>query len=140
MVSWPYFMKTRGGRSLQQFLLDGVAMCPALAERLSGARMVSEAEGTGNFSYAAERNHGPNHVLLGDAFAFIDPVFSSGVMLAMQGGVAAAEAIDTCLHEPRRAEAALKAYDRVARKGPAGRTETSSPARFMKRQVSGVGR
>lgn len=119
MVSWPYFMKTRGGRSLQQFLLDGVAMCPALAERLSGARMVSEAEGTGNFSYAAERNHGPNHVLLGDAFAFIDPVFSSGVMLAMQGGVAAAEAIDTCLREPRKAAAALKAYDRVARRGPA---------------------
>jgi len=119
MVSWPYFMKTRGGRSLQQFLLDGIAMCPALAERLGGARMVSEVEGTGNFSYAAERNHGPNHVLLGDAFAFVDPVFSSGVMLAMQGGVAAAEAIDTCLREPRRAQAALKDYDRLARKGPA---------------------
>jgi flavin-dependent dehydrogenase len=119
MVSWPYFMKTRGVRSLQQFLLDGIAMCPALAERLASARMVSEAEGTGNFSYAAERNHGSNHVLLGDAFAFVDPVFSSGVMLAMQGGVAAAEAIDTCLRDPRQAKAALKAYDRVARKGPA---------------------
>jgi flavin-dependent dehydrogenase len=119
MVSWPYFMKTRGARSLQQFLLDGMALCPALKERLRDARMVSEVEGTGNFSYAAESNHGPNHVLLGDAFAFVDPVFSSGVMLAMQGAVAAADAIDTCLREPQRAAAALTAYDRVARKGPA---------------------
>jgi len=119
MVSWPYFMKTRGSRSLQQFLLDGIALCPALTERLRDAHRVSEVEGTGNFSYAAERNHGPNHVLLGDAFAFVDPVFSSGVMLAMQGAVAAADAIDTCLREPHRAAAALRTYDRVARKGPA---------------------
>ena len=72
---------SRGERSLRQFLLDGIAQCPPLAERLQDAQIVHEPEATGNFSYLSERTHGRNYVLLGDAFAFIDPVFSSGVLL-----------------------------------------------------------
>ena len=42
-------------------------------------------------------------VVLGDAFAFIDPVFSSGVWLAMHSGVVGANTVDTCLRQPQRA-------------------------------------
>lgn len=115
---WPYYMKTKGSRPLDQFLLDTIAMCPPLAERLKDAHTVTAAEATGNFSYVSERNHGANYLLLGDAFAFIDPVFSSGVMLAMNSGFAGAEAIDTCLSRPREAAAALKEFDRIMRHGP----------------------
>lgn len=115
---WPYYMKTKGSRPLDQFLLDTIAMCPPLAERLKDAQAVTAAEATGNFSYVSERNHGANYLLLGDAFAFIDPVFSSGVMLAMNSGIAGAEAIDTCLSRPREAAAALKEFDRIMRHGP----------------------
>lgn len=118
MVTWPYYMKTKGERSLEQFLMDGIAQCPALAERLKAASLVNEVEATGNFSYVSERNHGANYVMLGDAYAFIDPVFSSGVLLAMNSGVIAAEAIDTCLQTPARAAAALKRFDRLMRHGP----------------------
>ena len=115
---WPYYMKTRGGRSLGQFLMDTIAMCPPLVERLSGATLVTEAEATGNFSYVSERNHGPNYLMLGDAFAFIDPVFSSGVMLAMNSGFEGAKAIDACLSRPTESAAALAAFDRAMRHGP----------------------
>ena len=118
MVTWPYYMKTKGERSLEQFLLDGIAMCPALAMRLKEARLVTEVEATGNFSYVSERNHGKNYVMLGDAYAFIDPVFSSGVLLAMNSGVIAAEAIDTCLKNSAQAAAALKRFDELMRHGP----------------------
>ena len=118
MVTWPYFMQTRGGRSLEQFLADGIASCPALAERLADARLVNEVEATGNFSYVSERNHGPNYLLLGDAYAFIDPVFSSGVWLAMNSGVIGAETIDACLKNPAAAGAALKRFDRLMKRGP----------------------
>jgi flavin-dependent dehydrogenase len=118
MVTWPYFMKTRGKRSLDQFLRDGIALCPGLAARMEGATLVNEVEATGNFSYTSAHNHGRNYVMLGDAFAFIDPVFSSGVMLAMNSGVVAAEAIDTCLKTPHKAAAALKRFDRQMRHGP----------------------
>lgn len=118
MVTWPYHMKTRGQRSLQQFMMDNIATCQPLADRLKHATPVSPTEATGNFSYVAERNHGASHLMLGDAFAFIDPVFSSGVWLAMNSAVVGAEAVHTCLNEPHRARAALKRFDRVMRHGP----------------------
>ncbi|PKO35442.1 MAG: hydroxylase [Betaproteobacteria bacterium HGW-Betaproteobacteria-7] len=118
MVTWPYFMKTKGERSLQQFLMDGIARCPALAARLKSATLVNEIEATGNFSYVSERNHGSNYLLLGDAYAFIDPVFSSGVLLAMNSGIIGAEAIDTCLRQPAQAAAALKRFDQLMKHGP----------------------
>lgn len=118
MVTWPYYTKTKGARSLEQFLRDGIATCPPLAERLKDAVLVHDVEATGNFSYVSERNHGCNYLLLGDAYAFIDPVFSSGVWLAMNSGVVGAETIDTCLRHPARAAAALRRFDRAMRHGP----------------------
>jgi flavin-dependent dehydrogenase len=118
MVTWPYFMKTRGKRSLTEFLMDGIAMCPPLKERLMDAKLINEVEATGNFSYVSERNHGPNYVLLGDAYAFIDPVFSSGVLLAMNSGFLAADAIDTCLKQPEQAPVAMREFDRLMKHGP----------------------
>ena len=116
-VCWPYYLKSRK-TDLAQFFHDSVALCPPLAERLKGARLVSEVEATGNYSYSNERTHGANYLLLGDAFAFIDPIFSSGVFLAMNSGVAAAQTVAECFAEPRRAGAALKNFDKVMRKGP----------------------
>ncbi len=118
MVTWPYHMKTRAGRSLQQFLMDNVATCAGLAERLKDAELTTPVEATGNFSYSARHNHGDNYLMLGDAFTFIDPVFSSGVWLAMNGGELGAQTIDTCLREPKQARAALKRFDRQMRHGP----------------------
>ena len=118
MVTWPYYTKTKGERSIEQFLMDGIAMCPALTERMKMAKLVNEVEATGNYSYVSERNHGANYLLLGDAYAFIDPVFSSGVLLAMNSGVIGAEAIDTCLRDPAAAPAALKQFDKLMKHGP----------------------
>jgi len=118
MVTWPYYMKTKGERSIEQFLMDGIAMCQALTERMKMAKLVNQVEATGNYSYVSERNHGSNYLLLGDAYAFIDPVFSSGVLLAMNSGVIGAEAIDTCLRNPAAAPAALKQFDKLMKHGP----------------------
>src|SRR5690606_33231019 len=100
------------------FLQDSIAMCPALAERLQGAEIVHEAEATANFSYSADRTHGSNYLLLGDAYAFIDPVFSSGVWLAMNSGVAAAETVDRIFRKPAEKAAALAHFDRLMKRGP----------------------
>lgn len=116
-VVWPHYLKSRT-RPLKDFFLDTIAMCPALAQRLSHATLVSDVEATGNFSYACERAYGPNYLLIGDAFAFIDPVFSSGVMMAMQGGFVGAETVNTCLREPVKAASALARFDREVRRGP----------------------
>lgn len=117
MVTWPYHIKSRAGRSLEQFLLDNIAQCAPLQERLRAAERVTAVEATGNFSYAASRNHGPGYLMLGDAYAFIDPVFSSGVWLAMHSAVVGADAVDACLREPARAAQALRRFDRSVRHG-----------------------
>jgi flavin-dependent dehydrogenase len=116
-VVWPYYLKRRNA-PINDFLLATIALCPPLAERLQAAHLINDAEATGNYSYSCTRTHGRNYLLLGDAYAFIDPVFSSGVMLAMQSAFAGSEAIDACLREPARARAALRQFDRTTRHGP----------------------
>jgi flavin-dependent dehydrogenase len=116
-VVWPRYMKTRKV-AVHEFFLSTIELCPPLAERLREAALVSEVEATGNYSYACDRTHGPNYLMIGDAYAFIDPVFSSGVMLAMNGGMAAAQTIDNFRTSPACRAKALKRFDRLMRHGP----------------------
>ncbi len=116
-VCWPYYLKSRK-TDTAQFLQNTIALCPALAERLRDARPVSPVTATGNYSYSGERTAGPNYLMLGDAFAFIDPVFSTGVFLAMYGAFVGADTIETCLDDARHAARALKKFDAVMRRGP----------------------
>jgi flavin-dependent dehydrogenase len=80
--------------------------------------MVTPVEATGNYSYLSTRSHGGNFLMLGDAYAFIDPVFSSGVWMAMSSGEIGASAIHTCLQEPAKARSALQQFHRHMRLGP----------------------
>jgi len=116
-VVWPYYLKSRRV-PVRDFLLATIALCPPLAQRLSGAQLINEVQATGNYSYHCTRSHGARYLLLGDAYAFIDPMFSSGVMLAMHSAFAGAETVDRCLREPARAAAALRTFDEIMRRGP----------------------
>ena len=116
-VVWPAYMKQRDV-PLDEYFLATVALCAPLAERLKHATLVSAVEATGNYSYSVTHSHGPYYLLVGDAFTFIDPVFSSGVWLAMNGAAVGAEAVDVCLREPARAAQALRRFDAVSRRGP----------------------
>ena len=115
-VCWPHYMKTRKTNP-GQFLLDTIALCPALAERVRHAELISPVTATGNYSYSAGRAAGTNYIMLGDAFAFIDPIFSTGVFLAMHGAFVGADAVEICLDHPRRARRALNAYDASVHRG-----------------------
>lgn len=116
-VCWPYYMKSRQ-TDPQTFFMDTIALCPALAERLREATLCSPVTATGNYSYEVKRATGRNYLLLGDAFTFIDPVFSTGVLFAMQSAFAGADTIETCLNNARDAAGALQAFDRSMRHGP----------------------
>lgn len=115
---WPYYLKTRGAKSLETFFHETIALCQPLQTRLQHATLVSPVEATGNYSYKCQRTHGESYLLLGDAFTFIDPVFSSGVMMAMQSAFAAADTVEVCLNQPQYMHQALKQYDRTLRVGP----------------------
>jgi len=117
-VVWPYYTKTRKV-PVREFYLATIALCAPLAERLKDAELTAEVTATGNYSYMCDRACGANYLLLGDAYTFIDPMFSSGVMLAMNSAVAGVDTIHQCLTKPRAAARALKDFERVMRRGPA---------------------
>jgi len=117
-VVWPYYMKARD-KPVREYFMDTIALCPKLKERLEGAELMAEPTATGNYSYQCDSCQGENYILVGDAYMFIDPVFSSGVMLAMNSGFAGTEVIDARLKGDARAESKARArYDYVMRKGP----------------------
>jgi flavin-dependent dehydrogenase len=98
----PDALKRRKG-PLDAFLLEILNSVPALASRLQNAKLVGNLEATGNYSYECSRHAGRRWIMAGDSAAFLDPVFSSGVYLAMHGAIRAAEVVDKVLGGAREA-------------------------------------
>ncbi len=115
-VCWPQYMKTRRC-GLDEFLWDTIRQSPAAAKRMQDAQLVSAVTATGNYSYQASSMGGEGFLMIGDAFAFVDPVFSSGVFLAMSSGQVGAEVVDTYLHDPVAAARKSKELERAIRRG-----------------------
>jgi flavin-dependent dehydrogenase len=70
-----------------------VANCPGIAERLAGAERVAGLDVVKEFSYTTDRSAGDGWVSVGDAWGFIDPIYSSGVWFALKSGELAADAV-----------------------------------------------
>ena len=94
------FIKDRK-TDVTSFFKSVIAMSPALTDRLKDAELLGPATATGNYSYRSNRISGPGYLMVGDAYGFIDPVFSSGVFIAMQSGFFAADAVVACLHKSK---------------------------------------
>jgi hypothetical protein len=117
-VCWPYYLKSRT-KPLKEFFHDTIALCPELERRLKNATLVDDAvHATGNYSYTSSHATGERYLMLGDAYTFIDPMFSTGVYLAMQSAFAGVDVIEATLAEPARAKALRAAFDKSMRFGP----------------------
>ncbi len=112
----PGYLKTRK-TDVTTFFHQTIAQAPALMERLADAVLTGPATATGNYSYQARKMAGRNYLLVGDAYAFIDPVFSTGVYLAMNSAFQAADTVMTVLRSPRQAERALARFETEVKRG-----------------------
>jgi flavin-dependent dehydrogenase len=81
-----------------------------IKDHLSCGEQFGEYWVTGEYSYRSEHCAADGIVLIGDAFAFLDPVFSSGVFLALKSGEMAADAIDASLEKGDVSASAFSAY------------------------------
>jgi flavin-dependent dehydrogenase len=96
--------------SAKDLYLERLRAAPSVAGRMAGAERIGEITATGNYSYRATTGHGQGWMAIGDAFAFLDPVFSSGVLLAMTAGELGATVAQTWLgHSAAGAAAARRA-------------------------------
>jgi flavin-dependent dehydrogenase len=116
-VCRPDYLKRRKC-SPQEYLMQTISIGhPEMRQRMRDARLVSEVRATGNYSYGSTRMRGDRWVMVGDAYAFVDPIFSSGVYLGMNSGVLGAEAVDAFLRGDRSAERKFAEMERSVRHG-----------------------
>ncbi|MGB4739819.1 MAG: NAD(P)/FAD-dependent oxidoreductase [Fuerstiella sp.] len=91
--------------------------CPAMQNRLQNAERCTDYFTTKDFSYYASQGAGNGWLLVGDAFGFIDPVYSSGVFLALKGGEFAADAIHDSLERGDLTAARLGQWQPLYKQG-----------------------
>lgn len=86
-----YLLKGRG--KPEQAYAEELELCPGLKSRLANATRVGQLHTKQEFSYSTRQHSGPGWVLIGDAFGFIDPIYSSGVYFALEMAVRAGDAV-----------------------------------------------
>ena len=91
VAPFDYLFKGRG--SYPETYAEEVERCPSVQERISKATRVTGHFATKDYSYRSTKVSGDGWVLIGDAFGFLDPLYSSGVLLALKSGQLAADAI-----------------------------------------------
>jgi len=89
----PFDTLFKGRGPYAQTYEEEVERCPVVKQRVAGARRATGYFATKDYSYRAKQVAGDGWVLIGDAFAFLDPLYSSGVLLALRSGEMAADAI-----------------------------------------------
>ena len=102
-----------------QVLETAIERCPAARAHLEGATRVSDVHAASDYSYRCRRLVGDGFVLVGDAGAFIDPVFSTGVWLGMSSAEAAADRLAAALergHGASLAPSVFAGYERDVRR------------------------
>jgi flavin-dependent dehydrogenase len=116
LVGTRSFFRTRTG-DLESFFARAVAASPSVAERMINAEPISRLVGTANYSYDSRHYGGDGYILIGDAAAFIDPLFSSGVMMAMSSAAFGADVVHGWLDDRKSGGRLMRKYERRVRRG-----------------------
>lgn len=101
---------------LKAFMFDHLAKAPKSSELLIDASLVEGPYVARDWSYSSSSMIGEHYLMVGDAACFVDPLFSSGVHLAMNGAVLAAAYVSTLFEDPALATQAAAEYEALYRK------------------------
>jgi flavin-dependent dehydrogenase len=115
VAPFDYLFKGRGTH--EETYNEEVEKCAAVKQRTSGAKRVTGYFATRDYSYRCTRVAGPGWVMVGDAFGFLDPLYSSGVLLALKSGEMAADAITEGLAMNDLSEAQLGKWGDTLNRG-----------------------
>jgi flavin-dependent dehydrogenase len=93
VASHDYLFRNRETKDHEKIYFEEVARSPGIQSRLEGAERVAPFRVLKEYTYKSKQLAGDGWVLVGDAFGFLDPLYSSGVLLALKSGSLAADAI-----------------------------------------------
>ena len=105
-----YLFKNRDTKDLESIYMQEVARCPGVQPRIADATRCEDYKAQKEYSYKAKKGAGDGWVLVGDAYGFLDPLYSSGLMLALTSAAMAADAVTEALQANDVSEARLQKW------------------------------
>jgi flavin-dependent dehydrogenase len=93
VADYGYLFKDRSERDYEAIYWEEVERCPGVKVRITPGQRVGPFRAAKEYSYRSRQAAGDGWVLAGDAFGFLDPLYSSGVLLALKSGALAADAV-----------------------------------------------
>lgn len=115
-VCSPQFLKQRRTAN-DEFLLATLRSIPEAEDRMRNASIVGNLHVTGNYSYECTAMSGRRWIMVGDAYAFLDPIFSSGVYFAMNSAELASAVVDSALRDPATEQSGQLGYRKEITRG-----------------------
>jgi flavin-dependent dehydrogenase len=106
-----YLFKDRASKDPEKIYWEEVARCPGLQPRIKDAVRTEDYRMQKEYSYKAKKAAGDGWVLVGDAFGFLDPLYSSGLMLALTSAGMAADSVADALDANDLSEARLRSWE-----------------------------
>ncbi len=106
-----YLLQNRESKDLESIYNEEVALCPGLHSRLENATRCDTYRVQKEYTYRATKAAGDGWVLVGDAFGFLDPLYSSGVLLALTSASMAADSVGDALAANDLSEARLRSWE-----------------------------
>jgi flavin-dependent dehydrogenase len=93
VAAYDYLFLNRGTKDHETIYFEEVERCPGVKQRIAQATRCGPFRAAKEYSYRSKQVAGDGWVLVGDAFGFLDPLYSSGVLLALTSGSLAADAV-----------------------------------------------
>jgi flavin-dependent dehydrogenase len=110
VAPFDHLFKGRDAKDLEAIYFEEVERCPGVQPRIAAAQRVAPFSAAKEYSYRSRQVAGDGWVLVGDAFGFLDPLYSSGILLALVSGARAGDAIAAGLAKGDTTAAQLGAW------------------------------
>ena len=107
----------KSGMDIDTFFMSHANSSPNLAHALRPARRVTDFETDGDYSYSLKQFVGDGYLIIGDAARFVDPIFSSGISVALHSAKFASERIVPALETNDLSAEMFRPYEEKLRKG-----------------------
>lgn len=109
------FVAAKG--SHEEFFWEAIGSRPELYEKLRGAKQIRKLKAEGDYSYGMQNFCGDRYVLIGDAARFVDPIFSSGISIAMHSARAASQAVVPAIQSGDCSASQFAEYETIMKRG-----------------------
>ena len=110
VAGYDYLFKDRESKAAEAIYFEEVKKCLGLVPKIAAAVQLEPVRVAKEYSYRSQQVAGDGWVLVGDAFGFLDPLYSSGILLALKSGELAADAISAALAAGDTSAARLGAW------------------------------